>query len=231
MLSRSFLCTTSTDTVPGELSAADLRRVQSLVDSVLSTVSTTLVGKAIISQGMNHLIIMLPYHMLQGALNQSMVNALGAQLSLVVGQDVELIMVRLSAPYLDANVLAKWLSMDLAATTFSQAIKTMLSKMTITKTTKAQTPKRTTTAGLKGSSLTGSHPRQFPVTLPGTIIGVKVQLAGRLLTERSLPRAVVQSASIGSFRPGPHQSLQSGSYTMVNTKGTYTVKVWLSVQA
>lgn len=235
MPSHSFLSTPITDTVPGDTSD-DLRHVQSLVDSVLSTVASTLVGKAVITQGMDHITITLPYHVLEGALNQSMLNVLGAQLAEVLGRDVELIMIRVSAPYLDANVLAEWLSMDLVTSTFSQTIKTMMTKMmtmtmkTTTTALSTTTPNKRTKRTVKGSMYMGGS-ALFPVTLPGAITGVKVQLAGRLMTEPSLPRTVVQSASVGSFRPGPYQSLQSGSYTMVNPKGTYTVKVWLSVQA
>jgi hypothetical protein len=112
---------------------------------------------------------------------------------------------------------------------------TMTKTKTTTGTTTApftRTLNKPTKRGVKGSTLVGGSRRRLsPVTLPGAIIGVKVQLAGRLITERSRPRTVVTSASVGSFRPGPYQSLQSGSYTMVNPKGTYTVKVWLSVQA
>lgn len=204
MLTRSYLPIPSlAHSYSGGITPDATRHVQTLIDSVFGTLKDTLVGKAIVSKGMDSTIISLPYHMLGGALSHSMVNALGIQLAQTLSCPVELRLIRLGAPYLDASILAQWLTQDLGQSTFRQTMGTLMT--------------------LVGPSAFAS--------VPGAITGIKVQLAGRLMTQPSLPRTVVQSASLGSFRQGPYQSLQSGSHTMVNLKGTFTVKVWLSVQA
>jgi ribosomal protein S3 len=204
MLTRNYLPTPALAHRYGISMTPDTRQVQSLVQSAFSTLTDTLVGKVIISKGIDSTIISLPYHMVQGALSHSMVNALGLQLAQTLGCPVELRLIRLSAPYLDASILAQWLTQDLGQSTFRQTMGTLMSVV---------------------------GPSVGAPSVPGAITGIKVQLAGRLITEPSQPRTVVQSATLGSFRPSPNQALQAASHMMVNRKGTFTVKVWLSVQA
>jgi ribosomal protein S3 len=204
MLTRSFL--PSTPSLGYSYSGAPdaTRHVQTLMESVFGTLTDTLVGKAIVSQGMETTVVTLPYHMMEGSLSHSMVNALGMQLAETLDCPVEVRLIRLSVPYLDASILAQWLTQDLEHSTFSQTMATLM-------------------------TLVG--PTSVLTAVPGAITGIKVQLAGRLMTEPSLPRTVVQSASLGSFRSIPTQSLQAGSHMVTNLKGTFTLKVWLSVQA
>lgn len=178
------------------------RHVESMVSTTLATISDTLVGKSIVSKATGMTTITIPCYT-STSFNPNTVNALGLQLSQSLGCLVELRLIYLDAPYLDATILAQWLSAELAYYSFQQA-------MTILKT------------------LVGPTTNDSPV---GSIMGIKVQLAGRLTTEFSQPRAVVQSSSLGSFKLMTHQSLQSGSHTVSNLKGAYTVKVWLSVKA
>lgn len=178
------------------------RHVESMVTSTLSHLNDTLVGKPIISKATGITTVTVPYYT-STPFNPNVVNGLGLQLSHSLGCLVELRLIHLEAPYLDATILSQWLSAELVDSTFQQAIGLLM-------------------------TLVGPTTDDSPV---GSIIGIKVQLAGRLMTEASLPRAVVQSSSLGSFKLMTHQSLQSGSYTVSNLKGAYTVKVWLSVKA
>ena len=64
--------------------------------------------------------------------------------------------------------------------------------------------------------------------LPSHIVGLKVQLHGRLTSETSRPRQTEQSATMGSFRADRMGLVHAASHTATNNKGAYTVKVWLS---
>lgn len=138
------------------------------------------------------------------ALTGSSVQALASELSTVFGQSVTLVLVRLSQPYLDAHVLAAYLSKRLAGKDkFTRVMRRLF--------TTAMTAKKW--ANVEG--------------LPWTLIGIKVELHGRLTSERSRPRTTVQTAEQGCLTNTAQASTQSSSYTDVNHKGSYTVKVWL----
>jgi hypothetical protein len=67
--------------------------------------------------------------------------------------------------------------------------------------------------------------------LPSHIVGLKVRVSGRLITERSRPRQTVQTAEIGSFSKSNLSLVDSASFTSSNKKGAFTVKVWISQRA
>lgn len=182
------------------------RRVETLVAHTFGTLTTdALVGKPVMSKGTGKVTITVPYYLAQEAtaLNHNSINALGQQLAIDLGCPVELRLIRLQAPYLDAHILAQYLSAELATTTFLKAMSMLMTLVG-----------PTTTAGM-----------------PGSIMGIKVQLRGRLMLEPSRPRMTAQSASLGTFTMLDHRALQSSSYTVSNDKGAYTVKVWLAVKA
>jgi hypothetical protein len=182
------------------------RAVDSLLESFSSPLEV-LTGKATVEQGAGQTVVTVPYFTYSSleVLSVNAVNALGQQLAVALARPVQLVLVRLLSPTLDASVLAQYLSKELEENTFR---KTMLNLFTHI----------------------GPVPLSTSCPQPGTLIGVKVRLAGRLLKEASRPRQTIQSASLGSFSASPKHALQSGSYTISNSKGAYTVKVWLCVQ-
>lgn len=68
-------------------------------------------------------------------------------------------------------------------------------------------------------------------TLPSQLTGMKLELAGRLTTQRSIPRKTVENKSIGLFSSFPSSQLvENGKldlsrYESKNKIGAYTIKV------
>jgi hypothetical protein len=61
--------------------------------------------------------------------------------------------------------------------------------------------------------------------LPNSLMGVKMELAGRLTTQRSIPRKTVLNAHKGSFNVSNEESLNLSHYTSKNKVGAFTMKV------
>ena len=153
------------------------------------------------------LTIRVPYYTRVGgaALPTSALIGLQSQLSAVLGVPVVLHWLRLSQPYLDATVLAEYVSDELQGQSFSRVVSSLLGVVSPV------------------DPSTSKH-----LALPSTLVGVKVSLGGRLATEASKPRATRQSITLGSLSPSPTTINTAGSHTATNLKGSYTVKVWLS---
>ena len=57
------------------------------------------------------------------------------------------------------------------------------------------------------------------------ITGVKIQLSGRLTTQRSSPRQTVQAGRLGSSAKGPYGLVDYSQHTSKNKLGAFTMKV------
>jgi hypothetical protein len=165
-----------------------------------------LCGRPTLTHG-ETLTIRVPYYTrVEGAaLTTSALMALQSQLSSILGVPVVLHWLRLSQPYLDATVLAEYISDELQGQTFSRVMSMLLGVV----------------SPVEPSTI--KH-----LVLPSALVGIKVNLGGRLATEASKPRATRQSITLGSLSPSPTTVNTAGSYTATNDKGSYTVKVWLS---
>ncbi len=62
--------------------------------------------------------------------------------------------------------------------------------------------------------------------LPSQITGMKLELAGRLTTQRSIPRKTVENKHIGSLTK-QSSYINLSQYASKNKIGAYTIKVWL----
>lgn len=182
------------------------RLVETLVAAFFNPLELV-AGKPMLEASSASTLITVPYYAYDSlkALSLDSINGLGHLLSDQLGRPVQLVLVRLLTPVLDAHVLARYLSLELKHSTYRAIVLSLFSKLNLV------TPM---TLGLQ----------------TGTLIGVKVRLAGRLIGEPSRPRQTIQTASIGTFSANSHHALQSSSYTTTNLKGTYTLKVWLCVR-
>ncbi|CAD6565894.1 MAG: hypothetical protein TREMPRED_001908 [Tremellales sp. Tagirdzhanova-0007] len=172
---------------------------------------TAIPSKPTVSIASDLVTVHIPYysHNPNAALNNNTVNSLGEVLTRNFGRPTELRFIRLSYPYLDAHVLARWISEELLDVNFVTLIKRVFASV----------------APLKDLNQAGGS------RLPSHIVGLKVQLHGRLTTETTRARQSEQSATLGSFRSDRLGIIQSAGYTATNAKGAYTVKVWLSQAA
>lgn len=112
---------------------------------------------------------------------------------------------QLQYPYLDSTILGQYLALNANKYNFLR-MKKKLFKLRL------------------GSQRTKSH---SAFHLPTRLTGVKVELAGRLTTQRSIPRKTVSNAYKGSFTVNNklNSSLNISQYTSKNKLGAYTMKV------
>lgn len=147
------------------------------------------------------------------ALNNNTVNNLGDALSSLFGRSVELRLVKLHYPYLNSYILAQYIALNTQDYTLVQIVRRIFGSIAPVKN------KNTQSVNVLASDL------------PSHIVGIKVRVSGRLMTERSRPRQTVQTAQIGSFAKGNLSLVDSASFTTKNKKGAFTVKVWISQRA
>lgn len=150
-------------------------------------------------------------------LNNNTVNNLGETLSTLFGRPVELRLIKLHYPYLNSYILAQYIALNTQEYTLVQIIRRIFGSMS---------PVKGTSDVL--AALSSDMPS--PTSL-GAVVGIKVRLSGRLVTERSRPRQTVQTAQIGTFAKGNMSLVDSAFFTSKNKKGAFTVKVWISQRA
>ncbi len=121
---------------------------------------------------------------------------------------VEVRLLGLRYPYLDRSILAQYVAINGGKYNFTRMHKLIFNKLTTVK---------------KNSVLPTD-------ALSGHITGLKLELAGRLTTQRSIPRKTVSNKHTGSFYVNKNRgsSVDFSQYASKNKIGAYTIKVWLS---
>lgn len=155
--------------------------------------------------------VQIPYYGVQ-ALTEAKVNALGVAITRLFNSTkplqpvkVELRLVQLRTPYLDSTILAQYVAINAGKYNFLR-----MQKMTFKALRCASTNKG---------------------VLPSQLTGVKLELAGRLTTQRSIPRKTVENGHTGSFTVNKQLNSQSCSrldfsqYASKNKLGAFTIKV------
>jgi len=145
-------------------------------------------------------------HTANAYINVNTINSLGEVLSNVLNTSVELRFVKVYYPYMDAYILAQYISKELVQVKWSEVQRRLIASILPIKF-------------IYDDNIVNGN---------AYITGVKVALSGRLLNEPSLPRQTTKSFSIGSFKNHREAVLTQGKYTAVNPKGTYTVNVTIS---
>lgn len=62
-------------------------------------------------------------------------------------------------------------------------------------------------------------------TVPAILTGLKVQVSGRLITERVIPKRTVKIKEAGGFKRTKNSIVDFAKYTNKNKRGSYTIKV------
>lgn len=165
-------------------------------------------SKPVFTISRNEITINLFYYRPEGALNNNAINNLGEVLSDIFDRPVKLEFVKLYYPHLNSEILAQYLRLNAAKYNFRRLKGKLFKKRGILK---------------KGSST-----KAFNLKLPSHIIGIKIQISGRLVTERVRPRQTVSIAQVGSINSDNKTLLVDfGTYRGKNANGAYTVKVWI----
>ena len=136
----------------------------------------------------------IPISLLDNQLTERKINALGQSISSVLFPElgrkrnrIELRLVRLRYPYLDTSILAQYLAINADKYNFLRMKKTLFSRCSLTKSSLNRASEKTEQGRLKN------------FYLPTGITGVKVELSGRLTTQRSIPRKTVTNVHKGSL--------------------------------
>ena len=132
-------------------------------------------------------------------------------LAQILGKEVHFDLVPLRYPYHDAYILAQFISLDAKRNKFYHLIRKLFQRVKIFKKLD----------DLERANICYQ-------TVPAKLTGMKVRIAGRLATQRLVPKATVKSAYKGSLVKSKDSFLDEASFTSKNKLGAYTVKVWLS---
>ena len=136
-------------------------------------------------------------------------------LSEILKTEVELDLVELRYPYHDSHILAQFLGLNTKKYNFNKLVKKLFMKAKIFKKFRINESDRE-------NVLVNDH------SVPAKLTGIKIKIAGRLTTQRVIPKATVKSAYKGCLEKSKESFVDSSSYTAKNKLGAYTVTVWLS---
>lgn len=182
------------------------QNLHSLLEHFFST-TERLTGKITVACHPEKTIITMFYYIPDPSqsLNHNTINNLGELLSKTLNSQVELQLVKQHYPYLDSLILAKYISLNTQDYKFPQIIQKLFLHLAPVK------------------SIIPNHS-----ILPSHIVGIKVQISGQLMLDRAAPRQTVQTIQLGSFKKNNLALVDYAAYTDKNSKGAFTVKVWLS---
>lgn len=175
-----------------------------------------LVGKPLFTVSPDKVVVQVFYYAPASApgqrrsrISNASITALGDALTRAWNRTVELRLIRLNHPALDSSILAQYLTKNGANYSFNRILELL----------KGSLP----TVISEGSIEDGS------VRPVSHITGIKVQLSGRLTTQRVSPRQTVQAGRFGSSAKGGIQDYSQ--HTAKNKLGAFTMKVWVSQQS
>jgi len=140
------------------------------------------------------------------ALNNKKLQLLSLQLSKYYKKPVELELDRLYYPYFDSNILANMIGLISNMIKFRIIIKKLFSVAKLKNPNKFVKKTR--------SSL-----------IPSFLSGIKIRLAGRLLTQRVIPRLTVKTIQRGTLARGKSNFVNSARFTNKNRRGAYSITV------
>lgn len=129
-------------------------------------------------------------------------------LSIFFKKPVELNLVKLNYPYLDSNIFVNLLALMINNRKIRQIMKRFFRFAVIKNIAK-----------LSGKKIIGSS------KIPSFLSGIKIRIAGRLLTQRVVPRKTVKIIRRGAFARGKVNFLDVARYTSKNKRGAFSITV------
>lgn len=140
------------------------------------------------------------------SLNDKITHMLVSILESVFGKVVEVDIKKLKYPYHDSNMLSQILKTSSYRTTFKNMMKRILYTATINNPTNL------------------IRKQDFSV-IPSFLSGIKVRLAGRIATQRVVPRFTVQAFQMGSLARGKINLAFTSRITQKNKRGVFSFTV------
>lgn len=199
------------------------RNTIKLVEEAFSPINA-LASKPIITVTANSIIVYVFYYFPEKGqtLNNNIVNKLAIKLQKQFQQHVELRLKKHEYPYLDRYILAQYIAVNTQQYTFDHIASMIIGDFS---------PFLSTSGAL--IALSTNSFKESTAALTNSIrilVGIKLELSGRLVTELSRPRETVQIKHIGSFAKDNSAEVQYASFTTKNKKGAFTIKVTLSLR-
>lgn len=196
--------------------------------------SSVLLGNISYSTLPNKIVIRIPYYSnleqpfssldtskLGSALQSFyLVQKTSSQMQVKKGYHLEMRFIPLQYPYLDSHILSQYVAINAGKYNFSRIQKLLFNKVY---------PMIDSSNTLGVYSEQGAENAQTEAK----VSGVKMELSGRLTTQRSIPRKTVSNAHIGQFSSTSKNTLSSENlknksntqYSSKNKLGAFTIKV------
>jgi Mitochondrial ribosomal protein (VAR1) len=184
------------------------KNVFTLLESTFLTMSS-LISKPKIVITPNKVVIQLFYYLNKyysnkTLLNNSKLQSLCLNLSKIYNKPVELELERLHYPYYDSNILSNMIGLISNIIKFRFIIKKLFYIAKIRKTNKSI--------------------NKYSI-IPSYLSGFKIRVAGRLLTQRVIPRLTVKTIQRGSLTRSKAQFIDSARFSNTNKRGSFSITV------
>ena len=181
-----------------------------LLESTFLSMSS-LISKPIITITPNKVVIKLFYYLNIFYSNNKLLNinkdklqSLCLNLSKIYKKPVELELDRLHYPYYDSNILSNMIGLISNIVKLRFIIKKLFKIAKIKKTTK--------------------YSNNYSI-IPSYLSGFKIRVAGRLLTQRVIPRLTVKTIQRGTLARGKAKFVDSARFTNKNKRGSFSITI------
>jgi len=174
---------------------------------------SSLISKPIIVITPNKVVIQLFYYLKKNKYysNKTLLNnnngklqSLCLNLSKIYNKPVELELDRLHYPYYDSNILSNMIGLISNIVKLRFIIKKLFTIAKIKKTNKIN--------------------NKYSI-IPSYLSGFKFRIAGRLLTQRVIPRLTVKTIQRGTLTRGKAQFIDSARFSNTNKRGSFSITV------
>ncbi len=185
------------------------KNVFTLLESTFLSMSS-LISKPIIIITPNKVVIQLFYYLNKLYSNNNLLNnnykleLLCLNLSKIYKKPVELELDRLHYPYYDSNILSNMIGLISNIVKLRFIIKKLFKIAKIKKT--------------------NNFINKYSI-IPSYLSGFKIRVAGRLLTQRVIPRLTVKTIQRGTLARGKAQFVNSARFTNKNKRGSFSITV------
>jgi hypothetical protein len=186
------------------------KNVFTLLESTFLSMSS-LISKPIIVITPNKVVIQLFYYLNKFYSNNKLLNhhndklqLLCLNLSKIYKKPVELELDRLHYPYYDSNILSNMIGLISNIVKLRFIIKKLFTIAKIKKTNK--------------------FINKYSI-IPSYLSGFKIRVAGRLLTQRVVPRLTVKTIQRGTLARGKAQFVDSARFSNKNKRGSFSITV------
>jgi len=183
------------------------KNYEEIVNGYFSSINNALYNDQIIRVSRDKIAIKLHYHTSidkKVGFNENQINNLGMLLSKLANKSVELELTNIKYPYIDRKILSKYIRLQTKKWNFNKIKKNLFKSIPLENDNK--------------NNLIIRH-----------ILGLKIEISGRLIKERTIPRKTVSTAHIGTFiQKSKRYTSDNARYTFKNSKGALTVKIWIN---